>query len=95
MRQGFVLVLAAPLLLGARFNPRGAVKDKQEVIAKLGSDINKVDHTIEVTKDLIKKSPDAPYLADLYFRVAELYVEKSRYIYARIMEQQPEGERVL
>lgn len=90
-----VVLIAAPLMMGARFNPGAQQHDKQELIAKLTSDVNKVDHTIEVTKDLVKRSPDAPYLADLYFRLAELYVEKSRYIFARLMEQQPEGQRSL
>lgn len=71
------------------------VQEKADLVVKLTSDINKVDHSIEVTKELIKRSPDAPYLADLYFRLAELYVEKSRYTYARIMEQRPENERSL
>ncbi len=78
-----------------RFDPGQKQQDKEAMIAKLSSDINKVDHTIEVTKDLIKRSPDAHYLADLYFRLAELYVEKSRYVFARLMEMQPEGDRVL
>lgn len=64
---------------------------RQEMIKKLSSDINKVDHSIEVTKELIRHSQERPYLADLYFRLAELYVERSRYVYTRVMEQQPEG----
>jgi len=90
-----VALATAPLLLGAVFNPKAGQQDKEELIAKLSSDINKIDHTIEVTKALVKRSPDAPYLADLYFRLAELYVEKSRYVFARLMEQQPEGQKSL
>ena len=89
------LLVAAPLLAGAVYSPKGTQENKEELIAKLSSDINKVDHTIEVTKDLIKRSPDAPYLADLYFRLAELYVEKSRYVFGRLMEQQTEGQKSL
>ncbi|MEL6547050.1 MAG: tetratricopeptide repeat protein, partial [Myxococcota bacterium] len=79
------------------FGPQGfdEAEKKEDLIAKLASDLNKVDHSITVTKDLIQRSPDAPYLADLYFRLAELYVEKSRYTFARIMEQQTAGDRVL
>ena len=95
-KRVFLLVcVAVPLLMGAAYNPKGQQQDKEELIAKLSSDMNKVDHTIDVTKDLIKRSPDAPYLADLYFRLAELYVEKSRYVFARIMEAQPEGQKSL
>ena len=95
-KRVFLLVcVAVPLLMGAAYNPKGQQQDKEELIAKLSSDMNKVDHTIDVTKDLIKRTPDAPYLADLYFRLAELYVEKSRYVFARIMEAQPEGQKSL
>ncbi len=90
-----MVVMMAPFLTA--FGPEGfdEAEKKDDLIAKLSSDLNKVDHSITVTKDLIQRSPDAPYLADLYFRLAELYVEKSRYTFARIMEQQTAGERVL
>ncbi|MBN1960941.1 MAG: tetratricopeptide repeat protein [Deltaproteobacteria bacterium] len=68
-----------------------AAQAKAELIAKLSANINKVDHAITVTKELIKNNPDANYLPELYFRLAELFVERSRYVYARIMEQQAEG----
>ncbi len=89
------LLAVSPLLGGAVYQEVDAAKEKEELIIKLSSDINKVDHSIEVTKDLIKRSPDAPYLADLTFRLAELYVERSRYVSARIMEQRPEGPATL
>ena len=59
-----VAVLAlAPVLMGARFGAGNRVQDKQDLIAKLSSDLNKVDHTIEVTKDLIKRSPETSFMA--------------------------------
>lgn len=90
-----LLVTLPAILAGAVFGAGDPQAEKESLILKLSNDINKVDYSIEVTKDLIKKSPDAPYLADLYFRLAELYVERSRYVYARIVEQQPEGEGTL
>ncbi len=90
--SAFLVVILA---LGAGFQEVDKAQEKADLLQKLTSDINKVDHSIEVTKALIKKSPDAPYLADLYFRLAELYVERSRYVYARTMENLPEGERTL
>ncbi|MEM6559204.1 MAG: tetratricopeptide repeat protein [Myxococcota bacterium] len=89
------VVILAPLLSG--FGPGGFDESdvKDDLVAKLSSDLNKVDYSIGVTKELIQRSPDAPYLADLYFRLAELYVEKSRYTFARIMELQSAGDRVL
>ncbi|MEO1171469.1 MAG: hypothetical protein AAFX94_05370, partial [Myxococcota bacterium] len=90
-----LILVLTPLL--AAFGPTSfdEAGKKEDLITKLSSDLNKVDHSITVTKELIQRSPDAPYLADLYFRLAELYVEKSRYTFARIMEQQSAGERVL
>ncbi|MEM6533390.1 MAG: tetratricopeptide repeat protein [Myxococcota bacterium] len=90
-----VVVALAPLV--SAFGPASfdEAEQKEDLITKLSSDLNKVDHSITVTKELIQRSPDAPYLADLYFRLAELYVEKSRYTFARIMEQQSAGDRVL
>src|SRR5258705_11638877 len=56
-------------------------KEKQDLVDKLKRDIFKVDRAIGETNKLIAKSRNAPYLADLQFRLAELYVEKSRYTY--------------
>lgn len=101
MNRAHVIILAAAAWLvsapatGASYRKSNQAKEREQLIAKLSSDINKVDHSIDVTKDLIKRSPDAPYLADLVFRLAELYVERSRYVYARLMEQRPEGQQVL
>lgn len=86
--------LAAPAHAGV-LGEESAAQKKAEIVAKLSADINKVDHAIAVTKDLIKRNPDAPYLPELYFRLAELHVERSRYVYARVMEQQPEGSALL
>ncbi len=56
-------------------------KEKEDLINKLKRDIFKVDRAIGETNKLIGKSRNAPYLPDLQFRLAELYVEKSRYTY--------------
>ena len=75
--------LENPLLTKAR--------EKQELIEKLRRDIFKVDRSIGETDKLIAKSRNAPYLPDLQFRLAELYVEKSRYVYYLQAETRPEG----
>lgn len=75
--------LENPLLTKAR--------EKQELIEKLRRDIFKVDRSIGETDKLIAKSRNAPYLPDLQFRLAELYVEKSRYRYHLQAETRPEG----
>ncbi|MBK7860955.1 MAG: tetratricopeptide repeat protein [Archangiaceae bacterium] len=56
-------------------------KEKEDLVNKLKRDIFKVDRAIGETNKLIAKSRNAPYLPDLQFRLAELYVEKSRYTY--------------
>ena len=92
-------LLVAALLAG-QLSPRGIdnpltsrAKEKQEFIDKLKRDIFKVDRSIGETDKLIAKSRNAPYLPDLQFRLAELYVEKSRYIYYLQSEQRPEGQK--
>ncbi|MCK8497536.1 tetratricopeptide repeat protein [Myxococcus fulvus] len=89
------LLAAAPGSPGrnaAGFNPIvSKAKERDELIAKLKRDIFKVDRAIGETEKLISKSRNAPYLPDLQFRLAELYVEKSRYVYYLQAESRPEG----
>ncbi len=68
-------------------------KEKGELVDKLRRDIFKVDRSIGETEKLIAKSRNAPYLPDLQFRLAELYVEKSRYVYFLQSETRPEGQK--
>lgn len=68
-------------------------REKQDLVDKLRRDIFKVDRSINETDKLIAKSRNAPYLPDLQFRLAELYVEKSRYVYYLQAETRPEGSK--
>lgn len=68
-------------------------KEKQELVEKLKRDIFKVDRSIGETEKLIAKSRNAPYLPDLQFRLAELFVEKSRYMYTLQAETRAEGQK--
>lgn len=65
----------------------GALAATREELARLKRDILKVDKSIDVTKGLIQRSKGERYLPDLYFRLAELYIEKSRLVYFRILEE--------
>jgi len=56
-------------------------------LERLKRDILKVDKSIAVTKDLINRSKGERYLPDLYFRLSELYIEKSRLVYFRVLEE--------
>ena len=83
-----------PLLdtLGPDVNPvetKAHQLDKE--IATLKRNIFKVDRSLGETQNLINHSRNAPYLPDLQFRLAELYVEKSRYVYYLQADQRPEG----
>ena len=82
--------LAALLCCGAALaqsaapvQPPGKSKQElqQESIAQLKSDISKTDRAIALTELQIARSRSAPYAPELQFRLAELYVEKSRYTY--------------
>ncbi len=68
-------------------------REKQDLIDKLRRDIFKVDRSLGETDKLIAKSRNAPYLPDLQFRLAELYVEKSRYVYYLQAETRAEGQK--
>lgn len=88
---GLVLSLAIGLQSSAAAAPVAEFNTQRDVkeafIRKLGRDINKIDKSIKVTKDLIARSKSERYLPDLMFRLAELYVEKSRLVYFKILEE--------
>ncbi|MHB1845521.1 MAG: tetratricopeptide repeat protein, partial [Deltaproteobacteria bacterium] len=67
---------------------RDHAKERAQNLERLRRDILKVDKTMAVTRKLIVESKAAPYLPDLLFRLAELYVEKSRYTFILEAEEQ-------
>ena len=89
-----VLAVAVPGQVRVENNPlTSKAKEKQELVEKLRRDIFKVDRSILETEKLISKSRNAPYLPDLQFRLAELYVEKSRYVYYLQAETRPDDAK--
>jgi len=56
-------------------------EEKNKSIQRLERDKNKVELAIQTTKKLIDRSRQRPYLPELYLRLAELYIEKSRIVY--------------
>ena len=60
---------------------------KEELVAGIHRDLGKVDRSIAVTKELIDRARTRPYLPDLQFRMAELYVEKSRLVFFLALEK--------
>ncbi len=56
-------------------------EEQKQFIIKLNQDNRKIDLAIENTKLLIDRSRSKPYLPELYMRMAELYIEKSKIVY--------------
>ncbi|MFQ5560456.1 MAG: tetratricopeptide repeat protein, partial [Nitrospinota bacterium] len=54
---------------------------RKKFVLRLTEDNKKIDFAIENTKSLIDRSRTRPYLPELYIRLAELYIEKSRVVY--------------
>ena len=69
--------------------------EKKSYVIKLDQDKRKCELAIINTKTLIGRSKNRPYLPELYLRLAELYIEKSRLAYFLRKDQQAEGERAL
>ena len=55
--------------------------DQERLLKQLTRDLESADQAIEGTRDLIQQSMHRPYLPDLYLRLADLYIEKSRILY--------------
>ncbi len=54
---------------------------KQKSLAELEQDLRKISASIETTQRKLKTINDATFLPDLYMVLAELYVDKARYMY--------------
>jgi cellulose synthase operon protein C len=64
----------------------------EQLVAQLKGDLSKTDRAIALTELQIARSRGATYAPELQFRLAELYVEKSRYTY--LLQQQEAGATV-
>lgn len=99
IRLAIVLLLLMPLVYPAaglcsqnyEYVKADKAAEQKKFVAKLKEDKKKTEMAIISTKALIGKSRNRPYLPDLYLRLAELYVEKSRLVYF-IGKNQPSAE---
>src|ERR1043166_6750977 len=66
---------------------KSAAEQNPTELARLERDSAKVDKSIDVTRNLIDASDGEKYLPDLYMRLAELYVEKSRIVFFQVLEE--------
>jgi tetratricopeptide (TPR) repeat protein len=92
-----VLVLSLLFGLGA---PLGCATQKEELkdpayVEKLRLRITKVRGAIRDTRQTIAASQGAPYLAELYVRLAELLSEEARYHYQLAYEREQRSTKVL
>ncbi len=58
-----------------------ALQEQQRLHRKFQVDKEKINKAIDTTKELIARSQQRVYLPELYLRLAELYIEKSRIVY--------------
>ncbi len=78
-------MIAILLYIGVAF---GGVT-QQMTLEQMRRDLARVDKSSEETKAKIKTVRDARFLPDLYFALAEFYVEKARYMYSIKVAENP------
>jgi tetratricopeptide (TPR) repeat protein len=77
------------------YQQKDQAAEKLKSIQRLDQDKRKVEMAIETTKKLIDRSRQRPYLPELYLRLAELYIEKSRLVYLLRKSQQTDAASAL
>jgi len=63
------------------YEETNTAEDQKKFVEKLTQDNRKAEMAIRNTKTLIDRSRNRPYLPELYLRLAELYIERSRITY--------------
>jgi tetratricopeptide (TPR) repeat protein len=78
------------------YEEKNADEEKKRYVSKLEEDKRKCELAVINTKTLIGRSKNRPYLPELYLRLAELYIEKSRLaFFLRKSQQEGGSERAL
>lgn len=93
-RQGLLILLGGVVIIGLpaagvhsatkadyAYQQEDKKAQQKKYIKQLEGDKQKADLAIRNTKVLIDRSRSKPYLPELYLRLAELYIEKSRIVY--------------
>ncbi|MCC6276482.1 MAG: tetratricopeptide repeat protein [Oligoflexia bacterium] len=62
---------------------------EEKSLEQLQADLSKINQSVEVTRQKMRDVRDVTFLPDLYFVLAELYVEKSRYQAAITRKKEP------
>jgi cellulose synthase operon protein C len=92
LRNLLVFALCFGLLACAK--PKNVIRD-QLVVEKLRLRITKVRNATQETRSVIAASRGAPYLAELYMRLAELMSEEARYHYMVAYEREQRRSKSL
>ncbi|MBL7544027.1 MAG: tetratricopeptide repeat protein [Bdellovibrionaceae bacterium] len=71
-------------ILSGVFSCAGAATS--EVVQKLRQNIERLDQSINITKEKVRSPKEVEFLPDIYLSLAELYIEKARYMYALKLE---------
>ena len=77
------------------YEQKDQAAELKKSIQRLERDKHKVALAIETTKTLIDRSRQRPYLPELYLRLAELYIEKSRVVYLLRKSRQTDAAAAL
>ncbi len=59
----------------------------EEVISKLKANLAKIEKSIGISKEKMKSPREVEFLPDIYFSLAELYIEKARFLYVLKLEE--------
>jgi tetratricopeptide (TPR) repeat protein len=81
-----LILLFSGLVVGAssptyEYEEKNHEAEQKKYLTKLKQDKKKVELAVRNTKVLIDRSRGKPYLPEIYLRLAELYIEKSRIVY--------------
>ena len=90
----YLLVFALSVGLLSCAKPNTVVRD-QLIVEKLRLRITKVRNAAQETRSVIAASRGAPYLAELYMRLAELMSEEARYHYMVAYEREQRRSKSL
>lgn len=83
----------APMLLGLGIlcsAGQAMAQLPEKTLGELKSDLIKIEKSIEITRQKMKEVKDVSFVPDLYFVLAELYVDKGRYLYAVNTQEHPQ-----
>ncbi len=81
-----LLIIAILVLCAQAFADKKADRSFDE-IKKAKEALVKIDKSIDITRQKMKEVKDVTFLPDLYFVLAELYIDKGRYLNTRIREE--------